>query len=164
MTTSQILIKLGQSNLLDWANPLAKMTSAENFYYHPKYDGNLGFTHDLVIIEIKPITFTDNILPICLTDSEQNEYLLNNQANRVLMVRFIQYLIFSHVSTFCFYGNNFLLFYFQSVGWKFDTKMQLDNPASQQSIARLIQTNQCIYNNQYFKKYLNNLCLCEGTS
>lgn len=88
LTTSQILIKLGQSNLLDWANPLSKMSSAERFHFHDEFDYNLGFAHDLAIIEIKPITFTKNILPICLTDSEQNNYISSNYNNLRFIVRF----------------------------------------------------------------------------
>ncbi|XP_072307111.1 prothrombin [Eucyclogobius newberryi] len=66
-TTNDILVRLGKHNRAKFERGVERIVAIDNIIVHPKYNWKENLNRDIALLHMKrPITFSDNIHPICL--------------------------------------------------------------------------------------------------
>ncbi|XP_056157167.1 prothrombin [Lampris incognitus] len=70
-TTADIVVRLGKHNRARFEKHTEKIVPLDKIIVHPKYNWKVNLNRDIALLHMqRPITFTDNIHPVCLPSLE----------------------------------------------------------------------------------------------
>ncbi|XP_038159173.1 prothrombin [Cyprinodon tularosa] len=77
-TTRDILVRLGKHNRAKFERGIEKIVSIDEIIVHPKYNWKENLNRDIALLHLmRPITFSDEIHPICLPSKEVARALMS---------------------------------------------------------------------------------------
>ncbi|XP_038569534.1 prothrombin isoform X3 [Micropterus salmoides] len=76
-TTDDILVRLGKHNRAKFERGTERIVAIDEIIVHPKYNWKENLNRDIALLHMRrPITFTDEIHPICLPDKKVAQILM----------------------------------------------------------------------------------------
>ncbi len=76
-TTKDILVRLGKHNRAQFEKGIEKIVAIDDIIVHPKYNWRENLNRDIALLRLRrPVTFTDEISPICLPSRKVAEALM----------------------------------------------------------------------------------------
>ncbi|KAM3857280.1 prothrombin [Diretmus argenteus] len=76
-TSSDLLVRLGKHNRAQFERGIEKIVAVDDIIVHPKYNWKENLNRDIALLHMRrPITFTDQIHPICLPSKKVAKTLM----------------------------------------------------------------------------------------
>ncbi|XP_072235298.1 prothrombin [Leuresthes tenuis] len=77
-TTNDILVRLGKHNRAKFERGIEKIVAIDEIIVHPKYNWKENLNRDIALLHLRrPVTFTNEIHPICLPSKEVARTLMS---------------------------------------------------------------------------------------